>query len=516
MRSLHLLVCIWLVATAQLFGKANATLPEYNVFDFGARADTNYLSTAAFQSAIDSAFASGGGVIQVPSGSFKIGTIVLKSNVTLNLQEGSVVFASPNINDYRAPFEHAKHPVLIYANGAQNIAITGSGLIDGRAKHVYEPLREIDSYIVNETELAKQSGVEMSRYYIVPPDVNLITLFDCEKIQIENVSIQNSSFWTLHLLECTDVKITGVTINSSLEKGVNADGIDLNLCRNVEIKQCTVRTGDDAIVIKSRADQLTENIQVSDCVVASSSSALKIGTESRGTIRQVVFQNCKVEDSNRGLSIVVLDGGTVSDVVFSNIDVECSRRHFNWWGDGDPIHVRLSKRRSKSKMGKISNIVFQNIDAVGVGTSLITSDTAGRIDNFQIKNVSLKMRPEKVPDMRATDALAISGVRNLTLYEVKVSWQTDTSQPTWRHSLNLDHVSGVEIINSTSENFHEQNDYSHLNIEASQDVRIERFKSNISKVSSLSLLGSDKEVNHYQLDASSAYQLLDFNLSELK
>ena len=126
------------------------------------------------------------------------------------------------------------------------------------------------------------------------------------------------------------------------------------------------------------------------------------------------------------------------------------------------------------------------------------------------------MRPEKVPDLRATDALGISGVRNLTLYEVKVSWKSGNSQPTWRHSLNLDHASGVEILNLTSENFHKQDVFSHLNVEASQDVRIERFKSNISHVSSLTLSGSDKEVKQYQLDASSAYQLLDFKLNELK
>ena len=161
------------------------------------------------------------------------------------------------------------------------------------------------------------------------------------------------------MVQCQDIEIIDVKINTSLEKGVNADGIDIKSCRNVNISNCRVFTGDDAIVLKTRYEDPCENVVVKNCVLASSSTALKLGTESHGDIRNIRFENCQIENSNRGLSIVLREGGMAENVVFSNISIECSRRHFNWWGNADPILILVTKKSNQSKISSVRGVLFE-------------------------------------------------------------------------------------------------------------------------------------------------------------
>jgi len=113
--------------------------------DFGAIAGGQALTTAAFEKAIAACSDSGGGTVYVPPGKYLTGTIVLKSHVTLNLANGATILGSQKGEDYltvddvwtvgakiRAP--------LIYAEGAQDIAITGKGTIDGQGASWWAPI----------------------------------------------------------------------------------------------------------------------------------------------------------------------------------------------------------------------------------------------------------------------------------------------------------------------------------------------------------------------------------------
>ncbi|MEZ4720393.1 MAG: glycosyl hydrolase family 28 protein [Flavobacteriales bacterium] len=419
---------------------------DLNVKDFGASKDTFTLSTAAIQSAIDSSYSQGGGRVVFPAGDYKTGTIVLKDGVTLYLESGANIHASQNIDDYRAPLEYAFRPMLIYANGAKNIGIQGKGSINGHAKRVYEDLRKTDGFIANITENARKAGVEMKMYYVVNPSMGLVSFVDCKDIKIEGVSFIESSVWTIHILKCERVSIDGVIITTSLEKGVNADGIDINSTRDVNITNCQISTGDDAIVLKSWFQEFPcENVIVSNCTLESSSTALKIGTESHGDFREIEFTNCVVKNSNRGLSIVVRDGATVERVKFSNIKVECTRRHFNWWGNADPIWIYLSKRYPNSRVGFIRDVRFENIVATGMGTSKIESTEGVRLENIQFINVQLKMDPENYIDKRADDAFYAENVRNLLLERFTVKWNDQEVEEGWRHAIRTSNIDGLVI-----------------------------------------------------------------------
>ena len=110
----------------------------YNVLSFGATHDTTIVSTKPIQAAIDSCYRQGGGTVFFPAGNYISGTIILKDNVVLHLEAEATLYASRNIDDYRAPLQDATRPVFIYANGAKNIGVKGQGEINGNARRVYD------------------------------------------------------------------------------------------------------------------------------------------------------------------------------------------------------------------------------------------------------------------------------------------------------------------------------------------------------------------------------------------
>lgn len=429
------------------FAGAQVSSTHIDVMDFGAIADSHHVSTQAIQSSIDHCFEQGGGTVYFPPGNYKSGTIVLKENVWLHFDSGATLYASRDINDYRMPLQDATRPILVYANGAKNIGISGKGTIHGNAKRIYADLKKVDTFIANITENARNAGVEMKQYYAVPPDVGMILFFNCVNVQFKDISMVESSFWTLHLIKCNQVSIKSIRINSSLEKGVNSDGIDINSSQDVEISNCNISTGDDAIALKTRYFEPCENIVVSNCVLSSSSTALKLGTESRGDFRNIIFRNCVIQNSNRGLSIVVREGALVENVLFSNITIECQRRHFNWWGNADPIWVCVTKKVPESKVGYIKNVTFENIVAIGMGTSKIESTEGMRIENIQLINVQLSMNQESLPDKRASHAFEFNHVVGLKLSNLVVKWDAKHNEENWKSAIYASQVKNLNIHN---------------------------------------------------------------------
>ena len=432
----------------------------YYLRDYGATGEKNQLVTELIQQAIDDCHQDGGGRVYFSPGEYLSGTIVLKSNVELYLEAGASLLASQEKKDYAVNFEIYKgnNPdtdVLIYANQAENIAINGRGMIHGQARREYREAVGIDGFIGKETENARKSGVEMKKFYKIPPVVNLVYLVDSKDIKIKEVTIKESVGWTLHLQWCDRVLVEDCFIYSDLESGVNADGIDIDGSKNVMVSNCRIETGDDAIVLKTTLtnsrSETCENVTVTNCVLTSTSTALKLGTESHSDFRHITFDNCVIRNTNRGLSIVIRDGATAENVIFSNITMECDRKHFNWWGNGDPIWLVVRKRNLDSQIGNIKNIVFENILAHGQGTSKIEGFAGHTIENIILRNVQIFMKPEDKPDKRATHALQAHDVKNLTIQHLKVNWNRENPEKLWADALNIyqaknilvDHLSGA-------------------------------------------------------------------------
>lgn len=441
------MLLFWLAASIQNTHAIDA--PYYNVRDYGAGGNIMELATNAIQKAIDACFEDGGGIVYFPPGDYLSSTIELKDNVTLHIEAGAILYATRDEINYTMEIKDSKFPVLIYAYQAKNIGISGKGTIHGQAQRKYEPLEQVDAFIDTITENARDAGVEMKMYYRIPPHTFMVFFNDCENITIEDVSMIESEFWTCHIINSRRIKIRGVYIYSSLESGVNADGIDINACQDVMISDCIIVTGDDAIALKSwpAQKQTCENITVTNCILSSSSTAIKIGTVTHGDFRHIVFSNIVIRNTNRALSIVVRDGSNVSDVIFSNITIECNRRHFNWWGNADPIWILLKNRRSTSKTGSISNILFENIIAHGRGTSRIESYEGKGIENIRFKNVQFFMTEEDYADKRADHCFYANNVKGLVLDNVTVKWDEKNTEPKWKSALYIKNVDDLTINN---------------------------------------------------------------------
>lgn len=439
--------CLWTASSTKASAQTTkvATNPNPGVFDvrnYGATGLRKDNATRSFRDAVDACTTSGGGVVNVPAGEYTVGTVQLKDHVTLNIDAGATLFLSQDRNDFIAGGR-----AMIFAENAKNIGVTGRGTLNGLAQYDFTEMRGVDPEISKEIEIARAGGIDMRRYYRSRDAMNTFMLIINDSIDflLTGVSIINSPLWTVRLNDCDRVFVRGVYIYSDLEKGVNADGIDICSSRNVTISDSVIITADDAIVLKaiSRNDKKAnpvENITVTNCILTSSSTPLMIGTETEADIRHVVFNNCVIRNSNKGFGINVQDGATVSNVIFSNLTIETSRRHWNWWGDSEMCKFVLKKRRDSSPLGKIRDIVIDNIIAYPMGTSTITGHPDQPLENIRMSNVQMHMTPENAKDKRSSHALKIEQVNELKIRELSVKWDAESPEEKWESALALINV----------------------------------------------------------------------------
>ena len=434
-------------AKAQTVTAITDSDPVLDVKKFGATGKRDQNATKSFRDAIEAGVLRGGGIVNVPPGEYTVGTIELKDNITLNIEAGATLFLSQLRDDFKQGSR-----AMIFAQNAKNIAVTGKGVLDGLAQYDYVEMRGIDPEISKEIDIAKAAGIDMRRYYRKSTAVNvfMFVINDCTNFLLNDVSIINSPLWTVRLNDCNRVFIRGVYIYSDLQKGVNADGIDICSSSNVTISDSVIVTADDAIVLKTIARNgkkanPTENITVSNCVLTSSSTALMIGTETEADIRHVTFNNCVIRNSNKGFGINVQDGATVSNVIFSNLTIETKRRHWNWWGSAEMCKFILVKRKPTSALGVIKDIIVDNIVANIMGTTTITGHPDQPLQNISISNVNIFMTPEDAKDKRAGDAIKIEGVNGLNIRQLKIDWSEKEAEEKWKSALALKHISDLVI-----------------------------------------------------------------------
>jgi hypothetical protein len=427
--------------------RPDASRSPFDVRNYGATGIRQDNATKAFRDAIEACTAAGGGTVEVPSGDYTVGTVQLLDNVTLHLEAGATLFASQQPADYLKDVR-----ALIFAANAKNITVTGKGTIDGLARYDYDNVRGADPEISKEQEIARKAGIEMKRYYRSREAMNifLFILNDCTNVRLSDVSIINAPLWTVRLNDCDRVTVRGVYIYSDLEKGVNADGIDICSSKNVVISDCIITTADDAIVLKAIARNgkkanTVENVTVTNCVLTSSSTPLMIGTETEADIKHVIFSNCVIRNSNKGFGINVQDGAVVSDVIVSNLTIETSRRHWNWWGSSEMCKFVLKKRTDSSPLGQIRDVFIDNISAKARGTTTLTGHVDQPLESIRMSNIRLFMDVEDAQDKRTSDAIRVENVKGLKLRDVSVEWNDKETEPAWQSALVMKNVSGFIV-----------------------------------------------------------------------
>jgi polygalacturonase len=280
----------------------------FDVRHFGAKGDGQTPDTAAIQQTIDECGKTGGGIVVLPAGIYLSKPIFLRSNLTLQLDEGAILKAT----DEPADFEDSKEEkgVLAFVNGKNltNISMTGKGTIDGSGERWWPPVKE-----------AKKTGQPEPRRR-----PRMVVLSKCKNVRIQDITLQNSPSFHLVPTDSEDVTIEGVIIRAPPDSP-NTDAIDPSACKNVLIRKCILDVGDDNIALKSGhsvpgRSAACEDITVVDCTFLHG-HGMSIGSETVGGVRNLTVRNCTFKDTVSGLRIKSYRGrgGLVENVTYSDI-----------------------------------------------------------------------------------------------------------------------------------------------------------------------------------------------------
>ena len=413
---IHSIRCV-ITATllfASLTSLRAANAPKvFNILDLGAAGDGISVDTPAIQRAIDAAGRAGGGAqVLVPRGHrFLTGTLELRRDMDFHL-EGELVI-STNPADYRGDG-------VITALNAENLRITGSGKIEGRS---LEFMTGYDQ--ANEWWLFKEWRPK------------LFVLTGCTNLEVRDITFGDAPFWGLHMLGCKNVLVDHVIVSNRLDVP-NCDGIDPDHCQDVEIRNCDITCGDDAVVLKTTRQTNDfgpcANIYVHDCVFKTQDSGLKIGTETTSDIHDIRFERCQILTGSRGLTIQLRDEGNVYNVAFR--DIKFTARYYSdpWWGRGEAISFTAIPRANTTVLGCLSNIVVQNVIGRAENSVRINGSPASRIRDVRFDNVAVTLdrwtkypgglfdnRPTKVLDpieMHGNPGFSIRYADNVSLRQL--------------------------------------------------------------------------------------------------
>ena len=338
-----------------------------SIAKYGAVGDGVTLNTEAFAKAIEDVYSRGGGKVVVPAGIFLTGPIVLKSNINLFLEKNSMILFSPDFNLYPivdASFEglntkRCQSPIS--AHDAENIAITGYGVIDGSggawrptkreklterqwrvllsrggvtdaAEQIWYPSESSlrgQAYCVDQNVpvgLTSDEEWESIRDFLRPVMVNLVR---CKNILLEGVTFQNSPAWNLHPLMSENIIVNRIFVRNPWFSQ-NGDGIDVESSKNVLIVNSIFDVGDDAICMKSGKNEdgraramATENVIVANCVVYHGHGAFVVGSEMSGDVRNISVNHCDFIGTDVGLRFKSNRGrgGVVENIWIQNINM---------------------------------------------------------------------------------------------------------------------------------------------------------------------------------------------------
>jgi polygalacturonase len=309
----------------------------HNIKDYGAIGDGTTFNTKSIQSAIDNAAKKGGGKIIFPAGRYLTGTLKMKSNIELHLMEGAVLLGSTQWTDYE---KDSRWYALILANGADHIAITGKGTIDGQGRELAKDVRRMVDEGVLQDKLRSNRPDESKR-------PQLIEFSNCQYVDIKNITLKDASCWVQTYRNCTYLTMDSIVVNSTAFW--NNDGIDVLDCNHVKITNSNINSGDDGICLKSYdTTRMCENFIIANCKVRSSATAVKFGTPSFGGFRKIDISNIYVYDTYRtGIALEVVDGGIIEDITISNMTVKNS---------GGAIFMKIGQRRKTAPPGILRRV----------------------------------------------------------------------------------------------------------------------------------------------------------------
>jgi polygalacturonase len=452
----------------------------YDVHDYGAVGDGTTLDTASIQRAIDAAASAGvsaaaggatassaaaSGAAAATAGDvararvllrggrkYLVGTLTLRGGIDFHLADDAELRISTNRADYSGS-------AVLTAQDANGLRISGTGTINGRG-------------------LEFMSGYDKANEWWLPAGwrPRLFQLIGCNDLVVRDLTVAAAPDWSVHLIGCDGVLVDNVKIRNEL-KIPNCDGIDPDHCRNVEIRNCDIVCGDDAIAIKTSKQYVSygasSNIHVHDCKMTTQDAGVKIGTETFSDISSVRVERCQIAQSSRGLGIQLRDSASVSDIEFS--DIQFTSRYFSdpWWGRGEGISLTAIPRTPQSTIGTLRGVRIRNVTGRAENSVRVEGSAASRIADVTLENVAITLdrwtaypggvfdnRPTSAePDIEkhATPGFSIRHADQVRLTKCSVAWGKNLPDY-FSHALEAEDAHGLELSGFSGRAAHPERD----------------------------------------------------------
>lgn len=415
----------------------------YVISEFGAVADGETLNTAAIQKAIDTAAEAGGGVVEIPAGTFRSGSIFLKPGVDLELAEDAILLGSTDIEDYpkrETRIEGHFEPwrmALVNAQEMDHVRIGGKGVIDGNGITYWAKFWQ------RRRENPKCTNLEVER-------PRLMFIDRCKDVRVTDLSFTYSGFWNLHLYRCQDVLIEGLTITSptrhtkhrnymtdSILKGMeeealvkrapvkdnilgpSTDGIDIDSSQRVTVRNCYISVNDDNIALKGSKGPLAdqdkdsppvEDILVEDCEFGDGNGLITCGSEAT-LVRNVTVKNCRITGDATMLTLklrpdtpqhyenILFDGITLEGGQGRVLNVAPWMQFFDLKGHAPPKRT-------------VNNITIRNVTGKFHTLGSLGGNPGDTLRDITLENINLKL---------IDSAFAPDGVLGLVVKDVVIN-----------------------------------------------------------------------------------------------
>ena len=370
-----------------------ASAQEFIITKYGVSTDSTKLSTMAIQKVIDKAAANGGGTVVIPKGVYLSGALFFKPKTRLRLAEGAMLKGSDNIADYPLTPSRMEgrnldyYAALINAHGVDNFSITGPGTIDGNG------LRYWKSFWAHRDSLKKLNQISTNLEVHRP---RLLFIWGCNNVNIQNVKLHNSGFWTTHLYQCKNVLIENCNIRSPFAPvpAPSTDGVDIDVCSKVTIRGCYISVNDDAVCIKGGkgvdaqklpGNGIVEDILVENCTFGPSHATLTLGSECIHA-KNITIRNCKVENTCPVLKLK-MRGDTYQ--LFENITVDNITGTCGVVIDMMPWTQFFTLEGSNEKpFGMVRNISISNVKVDCKSFGDLQGNPADQASQISFKNIS--------------------------------------------------------------------------------------------------------------------------------
>lgn len=416
---------------------------NYNILDFGAKSDIEFNNKKAIQEAIDTCSNNGGGIVIIPNGFYLTGPIELKSNVNLHLDDNAYVLFTKSKEEYPLQFTdyegqrriRALSPIS--ANNCHDIALTGNGIMDGNG-HLWRGIKKFkltskewdrclkkSPYVID----TKEGGIwcpTKSYYegvlkgepdYSLPNALELasenydvyrpvfVSFKNCERVLIEDITLQNSPAWNVHPLYCNNFTMRNAKIKNKFS-AQNGDGIDLESCTNCEIAGTIFEVGDDGICLKSGKNKEarkikapTKNVWIHDCKVFDAHGGFVVGSEMSRGISNVLIENCIFAGTDIGVRFksAMGRGGVVEDITIRNIQMNNIINEAIIFTMGyvlvniEDEHENKEEKLDSEDIPEFKNIIMENINVSGCETAIKINGLKEKpIHDLSFNNINIK------------------------------------------------------------------------------------------------------------------------------